>query len=439
MSRFGIGCGNGFGNKRLSRRTVLRGAGVAVALPWLEAFPARGRGSEAGPPLRALFVMNNLGVLPGPFFPKETGRGYALSPLLEPLAARRDDVTVISGLSHPGVRGGHSTENCFLTGARGPTRSGFRNTVSLDQLAADAIGAQTRFPSLNLGVNVDKANRSLAWTRDGALLPAEDKPSRVYERLFVAGSPEQVAARRRHLAARGSILDAVVDEARSLGRAVGPADRQRLDRFTTSLREVEERLHAEGAWEDRPKPAPPEPAPVDVADRALPFKGYESMLAIARLALETDSTRLVTLLVDAFATPPFRLDEGAGLSLDDYHNLSHHGQDAHRVAQLFEADRRQMTLLAGLLEALAERREGDSRLLDRTIVLFGSNMGDSNTHDNTNLPILLAGGGFRHGSHLAFKADDNAPLANLFVSILQRLGIEADTFASSTGTLAGLD
>ena len=435
MSRFGIG----FGNKRLSRRTVLRGAGVAVVLPWLEAFAHRARGSEGAPPLRALFLMNNLGVLPGPFFPKEIGRGYALSPLLEPLAARRDDVTVISGLSHPGVRGGHSTENCFLTGARGPTRSGFRNTVSLDQLAADAIGAQTRFPSLNLGVNVDKANRSLAWPRDGALLPAEDKPSRVYERLFVAGSPEQVAARRRHLAARGSILDAVVDEAKSLGRAVGPADRQRLDRFTTSLREVEDRLHAEGAWEDRPRPAPPEPAPADVADRALPFKGYESMLAIARLALETDSTRLVTLLVDAFATPPFRLDEGAGLTLDDYHSLSHHGQDAQRVAQLLEADRRQMTLLAGLLESLAERREGEERLLDRTTVLFGSNMGDSNTHDNTNLPILLAGGGFRHGSHLAFNPDDNAPLANLFVSILQRLGIEADAFASSTGTLAGLE
>ena len=435
MSRFGIG----FGNKRLSRRTVLRGAGVAVVLPWLEAFAHRARGSEGAPPLRALFLMNNLGVLPGPFFPKEIGRGYALSPLLEPLAARRDDVTVISGLSHPGVRGGHSTENCFLTGARGPTRSGFRNTVSLDQLAADAIGAQTRFPSLNLGVNVDKANRSLAWTRDGALLPAEDKPSRVYERLIVAGSPEQVAARRRHLAARGSILDAVVDEAKSLGRAVGPADRQRLDRFTTSLREVEDRLHAEGAWEDRPRPAPPEPAPADFADRALLFKGYESMLAIARLALETDSTRLVTLLVDAFATPPFRLDEGAGLTLDDYHNLSHHGQDALRVAQLLEADRRQMTLLAGLLGALAERREGEERLLDRTTVLFGSNMGDSNTHDNTNLPILLAGGGFRHGSHLAFNPDDNAPLANLFVSILQRLGIEADAFASSTGTLAGLE
>ncbi len=432
MSRCGI--------EKLSRRTLLRGAGVAIALPWLDAF-ARGRGIE-GPPRRALFIMNNLGVLPKPFFPGETGRGYALSPLLEPLAARREDFTVISGLSHPGVRGGHSTENCFLTAARGPTRSGFRNTVSLDQSAAAVIGDQTRFPTLNLGVNVDKVNRSLSWTRDGVLVPAEDRPSRVYERLFMAGSREQVAERRRRLAERGSILDATVDESRRLGRAVGAADRQRLERFETSVREVEERLHAEGAWEDRPRPVPAEPTPSDVVDRALLFKGYESMLAIARLALETDSTRLVTLLVDAFATPPFRLDdgrpEGGTLTLDDYHNLSHHGQDANRVAQLLEADRRQMTLLAGLLTALAERREGEDRLLDRTIVLFGSNMGDANTHDNTNLPILLAGGGFRHGSHLAFDPDDNAPLANLFVSILSRLGIEADAFGSSTGPLAGL-
>ena len=423
--------------EKMSRRTLLRGTGVAIALPWLEAF-ARGAGSP-GPPRRALFIMNNLGVLPQPFFPKETGPGYALSPLLEPLSSRRDDFTVISGLSHPGVRGGHSTENCFLTAARGPTRSGFRNTVSLDQFAAAAIGDQTRFPSLNLGVNVDKVNRSLAWTRDGVLVPAEDRPSRIYERLFMAGSPEQVAERRRRLAERGSILDATIAESRRLGRVVGTVDRQRLERFQTSVREVEERLHAEGAWEDRPKPVPAEASPADIADRALLFKGYESMLAIARLALETDSTRLVTLLVDAFATPPFRLDEGAGLTVDDYHNLSHHGQDAQRVAQLLEADKRQMTLLAGLLESLAEHREGEERLLDRTTVLFGSNMGDSNTHDNTNLPILLAGGGFRHGSHLAFKADDNAPLSNLFVSILQRLGIEADAFASSTGTLAGLE
>jgi len=420
---------------RASRRGVLRGAGVALALPWLEAF-AEGEPAGAAP-MRALFIMNNLGVLPGKFFPAETGAGYTLTPLLEPLAGSRGDFTVVSGLSHPGVRGGHSTENCFLTAARGPTQSGFRNTISLDQFAASRVGDRTRFPALNLGVNVDKAHRSLAWTRDGVLVPAEDRPSRVYEKLFVAGSPEQVAARRRSLAERGSILDAVLDDTRRLSRVVGRADRSQLDRYLSGVREVEERLQREGAWQERPWPVPPRPAPEDVTDRALLFKGFESMLAMAALALETDSTRIVTLLVDAFATPPFRLD-GERVTIDDYHNLSHHGQAADRVGQLLEADRRQMTLLAGLLAALAGRREGDARLLDRTIVLFGSNMGDANTHDNTNLPVLLAGGGFRHGTHLAFDAENNTPLSNLFVSVLGRLGVEADAFGSSTGPLAGL-
>jgi hypothetical protein len=161
------------------------------------------------------------------------------------------------------------------------------------------------------------------------------------------------------------------------------------------------------------------------------------MLEMARLAVETDSTRLVTLMVDGFATPAFRL-AAERTTTDGYHNLSHHGQSAEKLAQLEGADHLQMDLLAGLLATLAERREGEQRLLDRTIVLYGSNLGDANTHDNTNLPILVAGGGFRHGSHLAFPQDDNPPLSNLFVTVLRRLGIQADAFGSSTGSLPGL-
>ena len=162
------------------------------------------------------------------------------------------------------------------------------------------------------------------------------------------------------------------------------------------------------------------------------------MLDMTRLALETDSTRLVTLMVDAFATPAFRLaDERT--TTDGYHNLSHHGQSAEKLAQLEAADRWQIDLLARLMTKLAERREGEHRLLDRTILLYGSNLGDANTHDNTNLPILVAGGGFRHGSHMVFPADDNLPLSNLFVTVLRRLGVEVDAFGSSTGPLPGLD
>lgn len=430
---------------RLTRRRLLRGAGVSLALPALEALPwldgtARAASADHGAasPLRAIFISNNLGVLPKPFFPAQAGRDYAASPYLERLAAHRDRITVISGLSHPNVRGGHSTENCFLTAARNPTASGFRNTISLDQFAAERIGHLTRFPTLNLGVNIDRANRSLAWTRDGCLIPPEDRPGRLFDTLFVSGTPAEVAARRRRLRERGSILDALGDDARRIERHVSAADRRRLDQYFTSIRELEERLHVTGAWEERPRPAPPVEKPDDVTDRAAFFQAFAAMLDMARLAIETDSTRLVTLMVDAFATPAFRLTADETTS-DGYHNLSHHGQSAEKLRQLERADRLQMDLVASLLGKLAERHEGEHRLLDRTVVLYGSNLGDANTHDNTNLPILLAGGGFRHGSHLAFPHDDNRPLANLFVSILRRLGIEADAFASSTGPIGELD
>jgi hypothetical protein len=423
---------------RHSRRRILRGAGVALALPWLEAVPATAAAEGDTVPMRAIFISNNLGVLPRPFFPETVGPGYLLSPLLARLERHRRDFTVISGLSHPNVRGGHSTENCFLTAARNPTASGFRNTISLDQFAAEQIGHLTRFPTLNLGVNIDKANRSLAWTRDGCLIPAEDRPGRLFETLFISGSPAQVAARRRRLRERESILDALADDSRRLEAAVSAADRRRLDQYRTSIRELEQRLQVAGAWEERPRPVATGPRPEDITDRARLFEGFESMLEMALMAVETDSTRLITLMVDAFATPAFRLaDERT--TTDGYHNLSHHGQSAEKLAQLEAADRWQMDLLAMLLAKLAERCEGDHRLLDRTILLYGSNLGDANTHDNTNLPILVAGGGFRHGGHLAFPRDDNRPLSNLFVSVLGRLGIEAEAFGSSTGALVGLE
>lgn len=424
---------------RVSRRALLRGAGATLVLPWLEAWPRAAAASTATAlPMRAIFISNNLGILPKPFFPHTAGRDYELSPYLSRLAEHRADFTVISGLSHPGVRGGHSTENCFLTAARNPTASGFRNTISLDQFAAERIGHLTRFPSLNLGVNIDKANRSLAWTRDGCLIPPEDRPSRLFEKLFVTGSPAEVAARRRQLRERESILDALGDDARRLERRVSAADRRRLDQYLTSIRELEERLQVTGAWDERPRLQPEAAKPTDITDRKQLFASFEGMLDMARLAIETDSTRLVTLMVDAFATPPFQLaDERT--TTDGYHNLSHHGQSAEKLAQLEAADRWQIELLAMLMAKLAERQEGDQRLLDRTIVLYGSNLGDANTHDNTNLPILVAGGGFRHGSHLGFPADDNLPLSNLFVTVLRRLGVDAEAFGSSTGPLPGLD
>ncbi len=422
-----------------NRRSFLRGAGVALALPWLEQTTrAVGAADDVPQPQRMLLISNNLGVLPKPFFPEQAGRDYQLSPYLSELSDFRNDFTVFSGLSHPDVDGGHSTENCFLTGARGPTRSGFRNTISLDQFAAEALGPVTRFRTLNLGVNIDKANRSLAWTRDGVLLPAQDSAPALFQHMFVQGNPTDVARQVRKLEERGSILDTLLDDARQLERGLGQQDKTRLDQYLTSVREVEQRLQSAREWERRPKPQTDLSPPEDIRDQKLFFQKFHLMLDMARLALESDSTRIVTLMVDAFATPVFTLHEDQNTT-DGYHNLSHHGQAPEKVAQLEDADRQQMGLLRNLLQQLADRQDGDARLLDRTMVLYGSNMGDSNTHLNTNLPILLAGGGFQHGQHLAFRPDHNTPLCNLYVTLLQHLGIEADAFGSSTGTLTGLE
>lgn len=426
-------------SSHLPRRTFLRGAGVALGLPLLECMtPALVRAADAQPPRRMLIIANNLGVLPKFFFPQGAGRDYELSPYLTTLADWRLQFTVFSGLSHPGVTGGHSTDNCFLTAARGAFKSGFRNSISLDQYAAEKLGQVTRFPTLNLGVNIDKGNRSLSWTRDGVLLPAEDSAQRLYERMFVQGDAESVARQLHKLESRGSILDTLLDETKRFSRGLANEDKARLDQYVTSVREVEERLQTARDWEMRPKPAPPQPAPVDIQDKKLFFEKFDLMLATAQLALESDSTRIVTLMADAFVTPVFKLNDQES-STESYHGLSHHGQAEAKVKQLQEVDRQQMTLLKKVLYSLAGRKENGRRLLDQTMVLYGSNMGDANIHDNTNLPILLAGGGFRHGQHVVFRRDNNTPLCNLFVTMMQRMGIESEGFASSTGSVAGLE
>ena len=418
-----------------SRRRFLRSASVMLALPLLDSLsPKSVRAAESATPRRMLLISNNLGVLPKRFFPETSGRDYELSPYLSPLAEFRNDFTVFSGLSHPGVVGGHSTENCFLTAARGPTKSGFRNQISLDQFAAEKLGPVTRFPTLNLGVNIDKANRSLAWTRDGVLLPAEDKASALFQKMFVQGDAAAVQTQLKKLEERGSILDTLLDDTQQVRERLGRDDQSRLDQYLTSVREIEQRLHTAREWELRPKPTTTHTPPTDIQDQKLFFEKFDLMLSMAQLALESDSTRIVTLMVDAFATPSFKLGDNEN-STTGYHDLSHHGQAADKVRQLEEADRRQMALLKKLLENLAGKRDGEARLLDRTMVLFGSNMGDANTHDNSNLPILLAGGGLKHGQHLAFSHDNNRPLCNLFVTMLQNMGLEMESFGSSTGTL----
>ncbi len=426
----------------IARRTLLRSAGVLLGLPFLEAMaPAlslrkRGLGPRDEVPHRMLAICNNLGFLSKHFFPTEPGRGYALSPYLELLRDQREDFTVFSGSSHPHVDGGHASDVCFLTGAPNPASGGFRNRISLDQFAADEIGHLTRLPSLTLGVNVLAGMRSLSWTGTGALIPCEEKASEVFKRLFLQGSAQEVQAQIRRLDLGQSIMEAIGDQARNLEQELGQRDRERLDQYLTGVRDLEKRMKAAKEWAHEPKPVVSAPVPVDPESPDKYMEKVARMYDIARLALETDSTRLITLMLDGVNSPAI---EVPGVEItDSYHNLSHHGNSEVKLAQLEGIDRMHMHLLAGLLQGLGSTAEGERSTLARTMVLYGSNMGNANTHETTRIPVLLAGGGFKHGQHIVADPDKD-PLPNLFVSMLQRLGLEVDRFASSTGTMRGLE
>jgi BMFP domain-containing protein YqiC len=337
-------------------------------------------------------------------------------------------------VSHPNVDGGHPSDISFLTAAPHPASSSFRNTISLDQYIAERIGTLTRFPSITLAVN---GGRSLSWTGAGVAIPPEQSASGVFKQLFLQGTPEEVEAQIREIDTGRSILDAVADQARDLQRKVGANDRSRLDQYFSSVRDLETRLQASRGWESKPKPVVKASEPVDPSSPAQYIAKVKLMYDLAKLAFETDSTRAITLMLNSVGTPVMQI-QGETIT-DSYHNLSHHGKSAEKLAQLKVVDEWHMKLLAGLFGDLKSVREGDETLLDRTMMLYGSNLGDANAHSTTNMPTIFAGGGFRHGQHLEFDSKQNYPLPNLFVSMLQRMGIEEGRFASSTGTMRGLE
>jgi len=259
----------------------------------------------------------------------------------------------------------------------------------------------------------------------------------VFRRLFLQGSVKEVAEQERKLALGQSIMDAVAGQARSLQRDLGTHDRERLDQYFTGVRDLEQRLIKAQEWEKKPKPAVKARPPLDPESPREYMEKARLMYDMAQLAFETDSTRMITLMLDSVNSPTI---EVAGADIEDgYHSLSHHGKSAKKLAQLEAIDREHMKLLNGFFSNLKATKEKGETLLDHAMTLYGSNLGNANTHVTTNLPILFAGGGFKHGQHLAFDRERNYPLPNLFVSMLQRLGIEADRFASSTGTMRGLD
>lgn len=410
--------------KHLSRRALLRGAGVTLGLPLLEAMaPAFAAASEAKQAKRFVGVSLSLGLHNPNLVPEGVGSNYKPSRYLQSLQDLRQDFTVVSGSSHPGVTGGHTAEGSIFSAcpnARGATS---RNTISLDQLMAKHLGHETRFPSMVLNTN---GQTSPSYTENGSMIPAENSAMRLFTRLFVNDTPAEQQRQAELIRQGRSVMDVVGAEAKSLQRELGAGDRDKLDAWFTSVRELEQRLAANESWTHKPKPkvslTPPTQIPRDneVAVERI-------FLDIIHMALATDSTRFITLHVTGNNVQGI---EGVD---ESYHGLSHHGMDEEKLEQLAIVEQGVINEWAGFL-----RRLKTDELLDETMVLLTSNLGNASSHDNKNMPVLFAGGGFKHGQHLAFDQKDNYPLPNLYLSALQRLGLEQENFATSSGTMRGL-
>lgn len=439
----------------LPRRQLLKGVGVTLALPLLEAMLPR-RAAAAGSSFtawqrskvtkpRAIFCYVPNGKNIFAWFPKDTGPNYQLSPTLAPLAEHRQDFTVVSGLEHAESQGGHSGADTWLTGAnlRSTPGTDYSNTVSVDQLVADKHGRETRFPFLALsdcsGTGSPGHSFTLSFDALGTPLPAENSPVRVFDRLFGADNAADRVSLLQQYAKRRSILDSVLGEAKTLQRRLGSSDQHKVNEYLTSVRATEARFRRLESWVDVPK-AVVDPSrlqlgsqPISAHDRAM---WMDVMLELSYLAFVTDTTRVITFLWS-------RESGGFGGGGEDHHELSHHGGDKTKLDKLAGVDRFHVEKLARFIGLLKNTAEADGTMLDRTMVVYGCGMnsGEGGEHSPHDLPLLVAGGqqlGLKHGQHLRFGPAPRPPLANVLLTVAQKMGLESPRFRDSTGTLSGL-
>jgi hypothetical protein len=420
------------------RRFILRSLGTSLALPGLPSLmagtvggnsavqTAKGAGNGAR---RFVAIGNLLGYQTKQLFPTTKGRDYEKTTLLEPLWDNRSQMTVFRGLDH-GVKGGHFAVHSFLSGVlNSEAQNRPDGNVTIDQYLADEIGFETRFPSLTVGSEGGiHGGCQIAWTKSGVRVPPVTNPAELFEKLFGNDSKERQARRIQENQVQASILDSVMDEAKSLSKRVNKEDKDKLDEYLTSVRDVEKRLELRQRWVSQPKPKAPFGKPANHnAVEDLPIL-YE----LIALALQTDSTRIATLEIGGDFMP-----QHLGIK-KDWHGLSHHGNDAEAIASLITLEKYQIEHLGKFITRLSKMNDGDRTLLDSTAVLFGSGMGDGNSHKNSDLPIILAGGGYKHGEfrELPREGINKVPLCNLFVDIAQKMGVETDSFGNSTGRFA---
>ena len=443
-------------NWRLSRRHVLRGMGASIALPLLDCMadeqPAK------SPPKRSVFLYIPNGVNTLTWQIEKAGADYEFTAPLKSLERHRSEITPISGLHHPMVLGKHhNCDKVWLTGADVPASGGsFRNTVSADQLMAEVQGVATRFPSLELAIE----GHSLAWSRDGIQLPAEQNVKNVFERLFV-GERGGMDAVRRRLNRRGSILDAVLGDAKRVNQKLGANDRNKLDEYLTAVRQVEIRTERADAWLDVPRPkltASEASRFTRKMDKNQVQEYHRLFYDLMVLAIRTDMTRVITCMICSESNGGAIPDIGISQTR---HGLSHHNGDPEQLRRLTQTDTFLVEQFSYFLDQLKAHEEDDGNLLDTTQVLWGSGMSYGHSHGNANLPTLYAGGrklGVKHGQHVDFNlpkigqynvadagghyricgrpVDSDARLSNLLLTMLQRMDVETDQFQDSLGTIS---
>lgn len=414
-------------SRRTFLKTGLKATGVTVALPWLESMSLANAATP--PPSRMVNVCATLGLYADSWFPATTGADYEASEYLSLIDRHRNRYTLFSGLAHANQSGrqAHNSEITWLTSAEHPGLDGFQNTISLDQAAADHVGYVTRFPSIVLGT---VSPQSQSYTTSGVMVPAETSPSSLFAKLFLQGDAATVAREKQRLADGGSILDRLRLDVQALRGEVGAADGKKLDAYFEAVRTAERELVEVQAWLDRPKPSVDADTPADVDDPADLIGRVERMLDLIPLILATDSSRVVSLMIQDHGVVP----KVAGVN-GEHHGLSHHGQDEAKIGQLKLVETEIVKRFGILLDRLDQRPDGGPSLLDSTTVLFGSNLGNANSHSATKLPILVAGGPFAHGGHIAHEGTEDAPLSNLFLTLLRAFGVPTDTFGHSTHAL----
>ncbi len=399
---------------------------MCLALPILELWADQDRASRSRK--RFVAVGNPFGFFPDAFFPKQAGVDFKLPPLMTPLKVHRERLTIFSHLDHD-LSGGHKACHAFLSGIKVADARRFpEGNISLDQKLAGWMGARTRFPSLHLGNN---ANQS--WTRNGIQVRSEGDPARVFDAMFLDDSADTLAARRLQMGLDGSVLDAVREQAKGFARQLGARDREHLDQYFTAVRGLERKLRMNADWIDRPKPKVGYKRPKKGEGQKTNLPLYYELMA---LALQTDSTRVATVWADGG-----NLLEDFGLAYPSYHKYSHHGRLPELVEGLLKIERHQMDCLAKFLDRLQATPDAlnGGRLLDHTMVLAGSGLANGSSHSTRDMPILVAGGGFRHGRHHVSPEDRDrrVPLNNLYLKLAQHFGLEIDRFNTSTGTING--